>query len=244
MADVSKGPNRLKPATSISTTDRSSAVNILFGDDELSSHDPISVPCVLNRTVRDYGDHKAFVFRNEKNEWESWTFREYRDKIYKMSKVFIKLGLEERHSVCILAFNSPEWFVSEMAAIHAGGIGCGIYTTNSAEATKYIVESSKANIVIVDDAKQMDKIHAKRAELPYVKAVIQTAGPYPAYMKEEDGYYKWSDLMSWDVRDQDDNLQKRLENIAINEVCTLVYTVRIILSNEYKFLLYLFFIYF
>lgn len=47
-------------------------------------------------------------------------FSEYRDRVHKMAKVFIKIGLEAHHTVGVLAFNSPEWFISELAAIHAG----------------------------------------------------------------------------------------------------------------------------
>lgn len=224
MSDSRKGPNRVKPAKNIFTSDRNGVVNIPLGDDEITGHDPISVPCLMNRTVRDYPDHPALVFQNDKHEWEQITFSQYRDRAYKMAKVFLKLGLEHRNSVAILAFNSPEWFVSFMAAIHAGGMACGVYTTNSADATKYVLESSKANIVVVDDSKQMDKIRAKRAELPHLKAIIQTNGPFGDYMKEEDGYYKWSDLMAMNVDDQNDEFQKRMEQICINEACALVYT--------------------
>jgi long-chain-fatty-acid--CoA ligase ACSBG len=37
-----------------------------------------------------------------------------------MAKVFIKLGLERFDAVSVIAFNSPEWFVTELSAIHAG----------------------------------------------------------------------------------------------------------------------------
>lgn len=37
-----------------------------------------------------------------------------------VAKAFIKLGLERYHSVCILGFNSEQWFVADLAAIHAG----------------------------------------------------------------------------------------------------------------------------
>ena len=38
------------------------------------------------------------------------------------------------------------------------GLSTGIYTTNSPEACHYILENSKANIVVVEDQKQLDKI--------------------------------------------------------------------------------------
>ena len=36
-------------------------------------------------------------------------------------------------SVCILGFNAPEWVISDVAAIFAGGFAAGIYPTNGPE---------------------------------------------------------------------------------------------------------------
>lgn len=41
-------------------------------------------------------------------------------RVHKVAKAFIKLGLKRHHSVAVLASNCPEWFISELAAIHAG----------------------------------------------------------------------------------------------------------------------------
>jgi len=68
------------------------------------------------------------VKRNDK--WISWTFKQYYDESQTVAKAFISLGLERHCSVCILGFNSPEWFIAQMGAIMAGGIATGIYTTN------------------------------------------------------------------------------------------------------------------
>ena len=47
-------------------------------------------------------------------------FREYEAQVRLVAKAFLFLGLEKHHSVCILGFNSPEWFITDMAAIYAG----------------------------------------------------------------------------------------------------------------------------
>lgn len=65
-----------------------------------------------------------------------------------------------------------------------------MYTTNSAEAVFHVLESSSANIVVVDDTKQMDKIREIKHRLPHLKAAIQLYGPFEPYVKREDGYYR------------------------------------------------------
>jgi long-chain-fatty-acid--CoA ligase ACSBG len=83
-----------------------------------------------------------------------------------VAKAFIKLGLKPHHSVGILGFNSPEWFLADLGAVFAGGIATGIYPTNSQEACKYIAENCRANVFVVEDEKQLEKILAVRDQLP------------------------------------------------------------------------------
>lgn len=132
-----------------------------------------------------------------------------------------------------------------------------MYTTNSAEAVFHVLDSSNANIVVVDDSKQMDKIKEIKHRLPNLKAAIQLYGPYEPYVKREDGYYRvcdtffntfslirfisidldtfgiefcfcstqWTEIQEFDVSDQEEELEKRLDNIHANDCCVLVYTV-------------------
>lgn len=72
------------------------------------------------------------------------------------------------------------------------GLVAGVYTTNSPDACYHVLESSRANIVVVDDTKQMDKIKEIKHRLPHLKAVIQLYGPYEPYVKRHDGYYRVS----------------------------------------------------
>jgi len=53
-------------------------------------------------------------------QWLKWTYKQYLHDVTICAKAFIRLGLERFHSVCILGFNSPEWIIADLAAIHAG----------------------------------------------------------------------------------------------------------------------------
>ena len=94
--------------------------------------------------------------------------------------------------MCILGFNAPEWVISDVAAIFAGGFAAGIYPTNGPEveklknyyitllflyifrptqACKYILEQSSCSILVVEDGRQLDKVWALRDQLPNLKKV-------------------------------------------------------------------------
>ncbi|EDW11889.1 very long-chain-fatty-acid--CoA ligase bubblegum [Drosophila mojavensis] len=218
------GPNRLRQSEVYRTTDPEEAVKIRMQKEGLGAEEPISIPGLLKRTVNNFPDYPALRFKNDKNGYTTVTYKQYEQKVHQTAKAFIKLGLQEHHSVGVLAFNCAEWFYSAMGAIHARGIIAGIYTTNSAEAVQHVLENSRAQIVVVDDAKQMDKIHSIRDKLPNLKAAVQIQEPYAPYLKKEDGYYRWSEIEAMNVEDVEDEYKRRLENIAINECCCLVYT--------------------
>ena len=83
-----------------------------------------------------------------------------------VAKAFIALGLEPRKSVGIIGFNSPEWFMADLAAIFANSMATGIYSTNSPEMCKYMANHSNANIIVVEDDSQLQKILKVKSELP------------------------------------------------------------------------------
>jgi long-chain-fatty-acid--CoA ligase ACSBG len=110
-------------ATDFRVTDPKTPVKLLenIGDDSSLSINPITIPDAFNHTVQKFPDNKALMFKDEaSNEWKGITFKEYKDRVFHISKVFIKLGLEKHGTVAVLAFNCVEWFISELAAIHAG----------------------------------------------------------------------------------------------------------------------------
>lgn len=116
--------SKARPATDFKTTDRDGSVKLRFGTEGISANEPLTLPYLLKRTATNYPDVAALKRKNVDNVWETVTYSQYRENVLKAAKIFIKLGLEPRHTVAILAFNSPEWFYSELGAIHAGYVKC------------------------------------------------------------------------------------------------------------------------
>lgn len=87
-----------------------------------------------------------------------------------------------------------------------------------------MLESSRANIVIVDEPKQMDKIKAIKDKLPHLKAVVQTLPPFAQHIRSSDGYWRWSEIEAMNTDDVEDEYKRRLADIKPNECCCLVYT--------------------
>ena len=52
----------------------------------------------------------------------------------------------------------------------------GIYTTNTAEATKYVAEMAQCNIIVVENDQLLQKVLQVWDRLPHLKAVVQYIG--------------------------------------------------------------------
>ena len=65
-----------------------------------------------------------------------------------------------------LVIKIPNQIVADLAAFFANSIATGIYSTNSPEMCKYMANHSNANIIVVEDDSQLQKILKVKSELP------------------------------------------------------------------------------
>lgn len=70
----------------------------------------------------------------------------------------------------------------------------------------------------------MKKIHSIKDMLPHLKAVIQIHSPFAQHVKKADGYWRWVELEEVKTNEVEEEYGKRLQNIAANECCCLIYT--------------------
>ena len=53
-------------------------------------------------------------------DWKTWTYERYLREVQLAARGFIHVGLVRHHSVAIIGQNSPEWVISDLAAIFSG----------------------------------------------------------------------------------------------------------------------------
>ncbi|XP_040979851.1 long-chain-fatty-acid--CoA ligase ACSBG1 isoform X2 [Aquila chrysaetos chrysaetos] len=181
---------------------------------------PITVHQMFKESLEKYGSLNALASKKN-GKWEKITFSEYYCLSRKAAKSFLKLGLERFHSVAILGFNSPEWFISAVGAVFAGGIVTGIYTTNSPEACHYIAHDSKTNIMVVENRKQLDKIMQIWNRLPCLKAVVLYKDSIP---ERHPNLYTMEEFLELGHDIPDTTLDGIINSQKPNQCCVLIYT--------------------
>ena len=152
--------------------------------------------------------------------WQPTTWRTYVDQIQLAARALIGLGLPRGGRVAILGFNRPEWVIFDHAAMMAGGCPAGIYTTCSAEEVQYIVHHSESHVVLVENAEQLAKVKAKRAELPQLRWIVTMRG----VTATGDDVLTWDDLLARGERTPQTELDRRIDAIEQADLATLIYT--------------------
>ncbi|XP_056459415.1 long-chain-fatty-acid--CoA ligase ACSBG2 [Gadus chalcogrammus] len=202
------------------TCQRDGEVTLRTGESGMAAETPLTVNQMFAASVERFPDLMALSWK-EGEQRQSLTWREYYQSCRTAARAFLKLGLERYHGVGILGFNSAEWFIADIGAILAGGFGVGIYTTNSAEACQYVADNCKANVIVVENNKQLQKILQVQDQLPHLKAIVQ----YKDELKEKrPNVYTWAEFMALGRDEPDTLLDSIISSQKPNQCCTLIYT--------------------
>ena len=151
--------------------------------------------------------------------WQPTTWRTFVDQCRTAARAMIALGLPRGGKVSILGFNRPEWVIFDHASMLCGGAPAGIYTTCSPDEVQYIIHHSESLLVLVENAAQLAKVEARRAQLPLLKHVVMMQGATAA-----PGAMSWEAFMAKGAETPDSVLDERVSKIEQAELATLIYT--------------------
>lgn len=163
--------------------------------------------------------HKPALRARRAGRWQATSWTVYRNQARRAARGFIARGLEVGQGVAILSFNRPQWFLADVAAIMAGGVPAGIYTSCSPEQCQYITDHCEAPIIVVEDAAQLEKIRKVRDQLPRLKTIVLLDGSDPA-----DDVLSWDELLTCADEITEEALDERIAAQQPDDVCTLIYT--------------------
>ena len=91
----------------------------MFSEPQDKVTQPETVVAWFTNTVQANPEGPAMKVKRE-GSWKTWSYKDYLNDVRTAAKGFIFLGLEPFHSVGIMGFNAPEWFISDIGAIFAG----------------------------------------------------------------------------------------------------------------------------
>ena len=190
-----------------------------MSDAEMRNRPPETVMQALDAAVEKYGESPALRSKTRAGIWKDISWIDYRAEVRRAAKGLIALGLEPGRGVSLIGFNCKEWLISNLAAIYAGGVPVGIYTTSTAEQCSYVAGHSDSNVVVVENDEQLAKFLEVRGELEQLKAIVMMHGEH-----DDENVHSWADLLSRGDAIEDAELDARIAAQTPEDICTLIYT--------------------
>ena len=179
---------------------------------------PETVLQALERTAREHAGRPAMRVKTG-GQWQTTTWKEYREQALLAARGFLRLGLAPNEGVAILAYNRPEWFLADVAAIAAGGLPAGIYTSSTPEQCHYIADHAEAAIAVVENQSYLETFLSIRDRLPKLRAIVLMTGA-----SDTPGVHSWQQLLEMGAGVPEADLRARIEAQKPEDVCTLIYT--------------------
>ncbi|WP_420642707.1 AMP-dependent synthetase/ligase [Candidatus Leptofilum sp.] len=154
------------------------------------------------------------------NAWVPTSWKEYTNQVRQAARALVALGVEAGQNVTILGFNRPEWVIFDLASMMVGGAPAGIYTTNSPEECKYIVENSESSVILVENQGQWDKIASVRDDIACLKHIVLMRGTEV----DDDMTHTWEGFMAKGDEVDESVVDARMEALELEQLATLIYT--------------------
>lgn len=144
------------------------------------------------------------------------TAQEVADSVQNLSAGLYALGLQANQKVAILSENRPEWLYVDMAVLALGAIDVPIYTSNTPQQIRYILDNSDSSIAFAS-ASLIQKILEVHKQLPALKQIVCFDTPTPS--QREQGVRDIAELYAM-------GQSKGIPPISISkdQVCTIIYT--------------------
>ncbi|MCJ7683359.1 MAG: AMP-binding protein, partial [Desulfobacteraceae bacterium] len=187
---------------------------------------PQSLPSLLVRHARRFGNGRVALREKEFGIWQSVTWQQYLEHVRDFSLGLISLGLKPGETLGIIGGNRPEWIYAELAAQAAGGVPIGIFQDSILTEVAYIIDHSEATMIVAEDQEQVDKILDLKEKLPRVKKIIY-ADPKGLWDYEDDAlidYYEVERIGREIHQKEPDLFEKNVRAIKPDDLAVICYT--------------------
>ncbi|MBL4693409.1 MAG: long-chain fatty acid--CoA ligase [Magnetovibrio sp.] len=96
---------------------------------------------------------RPFLWVKQNGRFVPMTWRQAADQVMALAKGLKAQGLQDGDRVVLISENRPEWLISDLAIMAAGGITVPAYITNTVEDHRHIVDNSQAVGMIISTSR-------------------------------------------------------------------------------------------
>ncbi len=128
-------------------------------------------PKILRHNARNWPSDTA-LREKELGIWTEFSWQDYQNRVKWLALALTKLGVKKGDAVALLGDNRPEWIWGEIAAHAMQCFSIGIFQDSLHEEVVYLLNKSKASVVIAEDEEQCDKLLELGDAISEVKVIV------------------------------------------------------------------------
>lgn len=126
---------------------------------------------LFDESVEKYANN-TFLWEKTDNEFQSTTYEQTKDKVYKLASGLLQLGVKPSDKVALLSEGRNDWIISELAILHLGAVNVPLSIKLEESNDLYFrLKHSDTKFVIVSGG-QVKKIRTILSQLPDIQKVI------------------------------------------------------------------------
>ena len=123
------------------------------------------------RTAERKGD-APFLWAKIDGEYRPWSYARVLEEAKAIARFFQQMGLEKGDRVLLVAENRPEWCITDLGIMFAGGVTVPAYTTNTSDDHQYILSHSDSKFVVCSGKSLAKRLIPAIASVDHVKSLL------------------------------------------------------------------------
>ncbi|MEV4570592.1 AMP-dependent synthetase/ligase [Nonomuraea sp. NPDC049419] len=158
----------------------------------------------------------------EGDGWRTLTYAEARTRVLEIAAGFAALGLRPGESVALMMVNRSEHVLADLGAVHAGGVGCTIYSTFAPDQIAFVAGDVGARYAVLGGPAELARWEPVLDHLDGLRTIIMLDGA-PA----GDRFMTWDaflDLGRERLAADPGAVEARWRAVTPEDVATVLYT--------------------
>ncbi|MBK5092900.1 MAG: long-chain fatty acid--CoA ligase [Actinobacteria bacterium] len=179
-----------------------------------------TVGAMLKARVQKYGD-RVMMRKKIGGKWKEYSWNEFYENVRNLGLAMTSMGIQPGERIAIFSANSPEWQMTDMAAVSAGVVDVPLYATITPKQAEYILKDSGSRLVFVGTEDHMNRVLEVKGNIPDLMKIVtmdNTASNDPDVVTFDQVL-----KMGEDYADKGE-FDRRLDAVKIEDLCSIVYT--------------------
>ena len=177
----------------------------------------------LRQVAESHPDAPAYSDPVEGGGWATLTYAEARGRVLEIAAGFAALGLEPGESVAMMMVNRSEHVLADLGAVHAGGVGCTVYSTFAPDQIAFVADDVGARIAVLGGPAELARWAPVLDRLPGLRKIIMLEGA-PG---DDERFMSWQDFLDLGrarLAEDPAGVEDRWRAVAAGDVVTVLYT--------------------